>query len=166
MNAINGALDQHYAHLVAERESLEQFASAARGLAKSYEQSLQMSSKEAGFITEQAMIRPEFTPREIAQVENFAARQTDSDVRALFETMIRTSTSSGQVSDFTSSSAEQWNPTLGPEQTQSSRDDYLDAARDMLNGVKANSSSELQILNTGGVAAETDTASELLAALL
>src|SRR5262249_21369022 len=47
INAINEALDQHYAHLLSEQDSLEQFASAARELTKSYEQSLRIPLRQA-----------------------------------------------------------------------------------------------------------------------
>jgi hypothetical protein len=51
------------------------------------------------------------------------------------------------------------------EQT-SSRDDYLDSAKDALDKVSAKASSQLGMLNEAAVAAETDTTSETLAALL
>jgi conjugative relaxase-like TrwC/TraI family protein len=162
------ALDQHHLDLSSEKDSLDQFASAARELAKSCEQSLQMPSQQAALNAQRRM--PEFTAREIAQLENFAAQQSDSVVRAQVETMIRSTISSAQVSEFKSLTAEHWNQsqTQGNslEQIQSSRDDHLGATKDVLDKVSANGVSDVSRLNEAGVAAEMDTALEILAALL
>ena len=129
-----------------------------------------MSLQHGGFDAQRPMTTPAFTAREITQVENFAAQQSDSGVRAQFETMIRSAITNGQVSDFTSSAAEQWDRSqmrgIGPKESQLSKDDYLNMAKDMINKVSANSSSGLPTLNEAAVAAESNTASDILAALL
>jgi len=170
MNALSEALDRHHAHLVSEKDLLDQFASAARQLAKRYEQNLHMSSQQAALDAERGMTTPEFTAREIAQVENFAAQQIDLAVRAQFETIVRSTITGGHANDFTSFATEQWNRSKmqinGPGETQSSRNDYLDAAKTMLNKRDAKVTSELGTLNEAAVATESETASEVLAALL
>jgi hypothetical protein len=169
MNAINGALDQHYADLVSEQESLERFASAARDLEKSYEQSLLMSLPEGGCDGQRQITMPEFTAREVAQVETFAAQQSDAGIRAQFETIVHSTITGSQINDLTSSSVEDWDRSqireVAPAETQLSKDDFLNSAKELISR-SVKESSELGTLNEAAMTAETDTASELLVAIL
>jgi hypothetical protein len=114
---------------------------------------------------------PEFTAREIAQIESFAVRQSDESLRTQLESIVRSAVKSAQGDDFTG-----WMPKVVQGKDSLSRgldashrqlggDDYLEAARKTLNHIAANAGAELGTMETGA-AVETDEAAELLAALL
>ncbi len=173
ISAVNQTLDQHYADLVSERDSLEQFSSSAREIAKNYEQNMLSLDQHMPAGVDQRMSQPQFTVKEIAQVENFAAQQSDAGVRAQFENIARSALTSGRVSDFTELSP---NALQGanstqlqvsdPVQLQFHKDDYLEASRNTLDKAAANPGAEYGTLNEAAAAAETEAGSEAWAALL
>jgi conjugative relaxase-like TrwC/TraI family protein len=171
INAVNQALDQHYADLFSERDSLELFTSSAREIAKGYEQQLLSLDQHIPAGLDQRMSQPQFTAREIAQVEKFAAQQSDPSIRAQFENIARSALATGRVGDFTELSP---HAGLGNHQQQSfdlaqlpsSTDDYLEAAKNTLDKVAAKAGAEYGTLNEAAAAAETEAGSEAWAALL
>ncbi|MBA3568199.1 MAG: hypothetical protein H0W28_02465 [Pyrinomonadaceae bacterium] len=172
IKAVNEALDQHYADLLSDRDSLESLMSSAREIAKNYEQKLLSADQYMRGSLDQRMLQPQFTAREISQVENFAVQQTEAGVRAQFENIARSALANGRVGDFTEllPNAVQGNhPQLqgfDPAQPQSTRDDYLEAARNTLDKVAAKPGAEYGTLNEAAAAAETEAGSEAWAALL
>jgi conjugative relaxase-like TrwC/TraI family protein len=168
LNAINKALDQHQSYLLSERDSLEQFASSALEIAKNYEQELSKMDQQVSVTHSQGNLQPQFTTKEIAQIEKFAAGQTDAGMRTGIEASLRSALASPEVNG-----ANSWiqNFSNGPQSelsgldAQSSRDDYLDTARKVLDKVAANSSAELGTL-ADSVGIEADETAEVLAALL
>lgn len=171
INAVNQLLDQHYADLFSERDSLELFTSSAREIAKGYEQQLVSLDQHVPAGLDQRMSQPQFTTKEIAQVENFAAQQSDPSIRAQFENMARSALTTGRVGDFTelSPNAGQGNhhqQGFDPAQLPSSKDDYLEAAKNTLDKVAAKAGAEYGTLNEAAAGAETEAGSEAWAALL
>ena len=171
MGSVNEALDKHSAYLSAERDSLERFALTAKEIAKNYEQNLSAFDRQFAAATDGQKTQPGFTARELAQIENLAVQQSDPIVHAEFETILRSALTTCQVAGLTVfENASAWNqqqaPDLDPTQLKSGKDDYLNAARNAPNKVATNTQAEFGILNEATVAAETDTASEVLAALL
>jgi conjugative relaxase-like TrwC/TraI family protein len=171
LNAINDALDQHQSYLLSERDSFEQFASSAREIAKNYEQELSKMDQQRSLTQSQGNVQPQFTTKEIAQIEKFAAGQTDAGMRTGIEASLRSALASPEVNG-----ANSWIPNLAnfsqselsglhSRQAPSSRDDYLDAARKVLDKVAANSSAELGTL-ADSVGLEADETAEVLATLL
>jgi hypothetical protein len=170
INAVNQALDQHYADLFSERDSLEQFTSSTLEIAKGYEQQLLSLDQHIPGL-DQRMSQPQFTAKEIAQVEKFAAQQSDPSIRAQFENIARSALTTGRVGDFTelSPNAGQGNHQLqdfDPAQLASSTDDYLEAAKNTLERVTAKAGAEYGNLNEAAAPAETEAGSEAWAALL
>jgi conjugative relaxase-like TrwC/TraI family protein len=171
INAVNQALDQHYADLLAERDSLEQFTSTVRNISTGYQQQLLSVEHHIPAGVDRQMSQPEFTAREIANVENFAAHQSDAGVRAQLENVARSALTTGRVGDFTelSPNAGQGNHQLhgfDPAQPPSRTDDYLEAAKNTLDKVAAQAGPEYGTLNEAGAVAETEAGSEAWAALL
>ena len=171
INAVNQALDQHYADLLSERDLLEQFTSSAREIAKGYEQQLLSLDQHVPAGVDQRMSQPQFTAREIAQVEKFAAQQSDPSIRMQFENMAHSALTTGRVGDFTelSPNAGQGNhqqQSFDPAQLPSSTDDYLDAAKSTLDRVASKAGADYGTLNDAAAAVETEVGSEAWAALL
>ena len=172
INAVNQALDERYADLLSERNSIEQFTAAARAIAKDWTQRLQSPSQTIDIQPHQAL-QPQFTEREIAQLVNFAAKQIDPTVRAQFENVIQSSLTAGRVGDFTQFSAAatqaQSSNATGfrvSDPAQLHNDDYLDAARNALDKVAAKPDPQLGTLKEAAAAIETDAELEVLAAFL
>ncbi len=169
MNAINEALNERYAELLSERNSLEQFAAGAREIANNWEQKI--ASTDQKLAIQQSALQPQFTARELSQIENFAAAQIDPRVRAQFENVVQTSLSASQVADFAESPASAIRAINKTEfevsnPSQLHKDDYLEAARNTLNKVAAKSGAEHGILNEAAAVAETEAGSEAWAVLL
>jgi hypothetical protein len=169
MNAINQALDERYSNLRSERNSLESFVAGARDIVKNWDYKLLSSDQNLALHADQPKLHPQFTTREIAQIENFAAKQIDPSIRAQFENVVQSSLSAGPVDDFTESltnAIQAANTTLQvSDPSKLSEDDYLQAARNTLDNVAAKSSAEYGALNESAAAAETEAGSETWAAL-
>jgi len=169
MNAINEALDERHAELLSERNSLEQFAAGAREIADNWNQKLE--SPDQNLAIQQSALGPQFTARELSQIENFAAKQIDPNVRAQFENVVHTSLSTGQVADFAESPASviraaNKNELQLSDPSQLHKDDYLEAARNALNKVASKPGAEYGTLNEAAAVAETEAGSEAWAVLL
>src|SRR6266542_84637 len=171
-NAVNQRLDQHYADLLSERDSLVQFTSTAQEIAKGYEQQLLSLDQHMPLGVDQRISQPQFTAKEIAQVEKFAAQQSDAGARAQFNTIARSALTSGHVNDFIESSP---SPLQGPNpielkaetsQLPFNREDHLEAARNALEKVAAEVGAEYGTLNEAAAAAEIEAGSEAWAILL
>ncbi len=168
INGVNEVLEKHYTHLLSERNLLEQYACCTREILRNYEQNLRRLDQRFPTNLERRMPPPAFTVREIAQVENFAARQGDVDIRAQFETIMRSSLKTGQADEMAPIAGPFQSQALGlgPDQIQATKDDYLELAKDIVGKVAANAGEELGTLNEAAVAAETDAASEVWVTLL
>jgi len=171
VNAVNEALDQHHSYLLSERASLDAFAKAAREIAKDYEASLAMLDQQIPVSQNTTTLPPEFTTREIVQIEKVAAGQVDVGMRTGLEAIVRSSVASTELNAATA-----WVPDLAAESqsettridighSQSNSDDYLDAAKKALNRVAATTTAELGTL-AESAAVEADETAQVLAALL
>jgi hypothetical protein len=164
LKRIDDALDQHYTDLLTEHSSVERFTASAKQIATMYEQQLNTLDQQN---------KPnlaQFTTKEIVQIEKFAAQQVDANIRSQLENVAHSALNSNSVQSFTSSAptpgmsaAEVWAPD---PQLQLHKDDHLGTARETLDGVIVNASAESVTTNESVVGAETETGSDLWAALL
>lgn len=170
-NAINDALDQHHSYLLSEQASLEQFASSAREIAENYEQELSTMNQQVSVTHSQRILQPQFTTKEIVQIEKFAAGQTDVGMRSGLEAFVSSSVANTEVNGTSAwvphlaNSPQSVMSGLDASQAQSNGDDYLDAAKKALDKVAANVNAELGTL-AESMAVEADETAEVLAALL
>src|SRR5262249_7140479 len=108
LNAINDALDQHHTHLISQRDSLEEFASSVREIAKNYEQELIKLEQQMSVTQRQQNLQPDFTAKEISQIEYFASGQSDLGVRTGLEAILRSAVATAEVNAVTA-----WTPNFG-----------------------------------------------------
>jgi len=113
---------------------------------------------------------PQFTVREIAQVEKFAAQQSDAAIRAQFENTARSAITTGYVGDFTElpPNIKHGNHQLAdfdPANLSSTNDDCPKAAKDAIDKVTVQTGAEFGTLNEATGAAETEAGSEWAAML-
>lgn len=169
MNVINEALDDRYSDLLSERNSLEHFAADARDIANNWDYGLPSLNQNPA-IADQPKLQPQFTTREIAQIENFAANQIDPIIRAQFDNIIQSSLTPGPLADFAESPAnaiQAANTTLQvSDPSELPKDDYLQAARNTFDKVASNPSAEYGAMNEGAATDLTEASSDAWAALL
>jgi hypothetical protein len=160
IDAVQQALDQHHADLLQERDTLQQFAQGAGEIAEGYREKLQ---------TLNCVTPPsQFTAKEIAGIENFAAQQMGDNLRAQFEEMtgsVIRDGGIGSISNPAQQSAQGIDTRTAHQQLTA--DNYLEQARQRLDKVSAESVAANETGMGAGMAVDTEAAgSEALAALL
>lgn len=168
INAINQALDEQYSNFLTERKSLEQFDTVARNIANDLDQALRSTDEKLAIHANQQS-QPQFTAKEIVQIENYAAKQIDPAIRAQFEDLVHSSLTAGHVPDFTELSVNAVrlsNPTQLQtfDSSQLHEDDYLEIARSTLVNLATEPTEAYGTL--AAAATETEAGSEAWVALL
>ena len=109
--AIQFAATERHAQLVKDREQAGAMYTAARDITDSYIERLhaQNQGKE--------LPKPNYTAKEIAQIETYAAKQTDVQLRSQFEELVRAAIDEGRVGYATPGQPKQG---LGNERTEES----------------------------------------------
>jgi hypothetical protein len=167
INAINQALDERYSDLRSKRNSLEGFATGARDIANNWDYKLLSPDQNLAPHADQPKLHPQFTAKEIAQIENFATKRIDPSVRAQFDNVVQSSLTPGPLPDFIESppNAIQAANTTQLQASDFHNDDHMHAARNTLDKLAAKSGAEQGMLNEAAAGAESEAASEVWAAL-
>jgi conjugative relaxase-like TrwC/TraI family protein len=171
INAAHEALDQQHADLLSERDALDRFTSSAREIAKSHEQlplSLEQNISPADY---RLGAHQQFTVREIAAVEKFAAQQNDAAIRAQFENAVQSALTNNHFGDFTEllpnmKHRNQQTEALESVKLPSSIDVDPETAKSMIDKVTTQADAEVRTLSDVTSAAESEVGSEAWAALL
>jgi conjugative relaxase-like TrwC/TraI family protein len=171
INAAYQALDQKHADLFSARDALDRFMSSAREIAESHDQLLQSLEQKMSPADYRQVAQPQFTVREIAQVEKFAAQQSDAAIRAQFENAAQSALTNGHFGDFTElpPNMKRGNHQLAdfdPANLSPNKDDYPQAAKNTIDKVTAQAGVDAGTLNEATAAAESEAGSEAWAALL
>jgi len=157
--AVQQALDQHQIDLLQERDLLQQFAQGAGEIAECHRDNLQALNR--------AIPQTQFSANGVAGIENFAEQQTVASLSTPFEAMSVSTTSGRGTSIINPAQQAAQGTNLGMAHQQSTTDDHLEQARQMLDKVSVSAESVAANETGMGVAVDADAAgSEVLAALL